>query len=95
MTYQKNEGTPAIGALWVKTSKKGTQYMSGTIEIDGQKMNIVCFANKKTKDSQPDYRILPSEDRPPRQQQEQEYNQAALSSASDDGREINVEDIPF
>lgn len=97
MPYQNNQPNPAIGALWIKQSKKGTQYMSGNIEIDGKKIAIVCFANKKTKDNQPDYRILPSEDRPPRQQREQEYNQQALSEQGQapEADEIQVSDIPF
>lgn len=51
----------SIGALWVKQSPKG-QYMTGTIELEGKKISIVCFLNdRKTKDIQPDWRILISQ----------------------------------
>lgn len=65
--------------------------MSGNIEIDGKKIAIVCFANKKTKDNQPDYRILPSEPRQSTHEQEQEINQAALSRQG----ETKAEDTPW
>lgn len=90
MSYQNNDDRPKeLGALWVKTSKKGTQYMSGVIEVNGVKQQIVCFANKKTKDTQPDYRIMPSEPR----ENTPAQNQAALNNEGQE--EVRVEDIPF
>ncbi|WP_304354601.1 hypothetical protein [Brachyspira innocens] len=50
-----------IGTLWLNKEKK---FMKGNIEIDGRKIKIIIFRNKKkTKDSQPDYDILESEER--------------------------------
>lgn len=50
----------SIGALWIKDGKNG-KYMSGVVEIDGAKHNIVVFKNGyKEKENQPDYRILKS-----------------------------------
>lgn len=87
MSYQNNEDRPKeIGALWVKTSKNGNQYMSGVVEIDGVKHQIVCFSNKKQKPNQPDYRILPSEPRD---------NTKAPVATSEVVGEVRVEDIPF
>ena len=46
------------GAIWVKTSRKGDEYLSLT--VNGE--YYVAFKNEyKKKDSQPDWRILPSE----------------------------------
>jgi uncharacterized protein (DUF736 family) len=40
----KNE--KSIGALWVKTSRNNEDFMSGEVEINGQKHPIVVFANR-------------------------------------------------
>lgn len=49
-----------LGALWIKTGAKG-EYMTGTIEINGEKINIVCFTNQHKKEAKhPDWRILRS-----------------------------------
>ena len=53
-----------MGALWSKTSDKGKKYMSGIIEIDGVKHQVVVFKNDhKTADNHPDYKIYPSKKR--------------------------------
>lgn len=53
----------SIGALWKCTSKKGTRYSQGSIEIDGVKHKIVIFANGyKKEDNQPDALIYRQED---------------------------------
>jgi len=50
-----------IGALWLKEDKNGKKYMSGEIELNGEKVNILIFKNKyKKKDSHPDYIIKKS-----------------------------------
>ena len=54
------EKTKSIGALWLKESKSGMAYMSGVIELDEKKTQIVVFKNNKEKENQPDYRILES-----------------------------------
>ena len=53
----------SIGALW----KKG-EFLSGMVEVDGKKVDIVVFPNKYKEGvaSRPDYRILKS--RPKNQQ---------------------------
>ena len=51
-----------IGALWLKEGKNG-KFMSGEIEIDGEKTSILVFKNTyKEKPNQPDYKILPASD---------------------------------
>lgn len=55
--------TKAIGALWAQTAQSGRRYLSGTVELEGQKHRIVVFKNtfKDADSRQPDYRILLSE----------------------------------
>lgn len=51
-----------LGAIWLKTSQKGTKYYSGKIVIDGREIYINMFKNtKKTPGSNlPDWRIVES-----------------------------------
>lgn len=90
-----------IGALWKKTSAK-SQYLSGSLEVNGQKINIVCFLNtRKQKESQPDYRILISRPRDAVKSgiESQERNQSELNNLQKnevvDNEQINPDDIPF
>lgn len=54
----------SIGAFWLKTAKSGTKYMSGSIEIEGEKHDIVVFKNDyKTEERHPDYKIYLNEKR--------------------------------
>lgn len=81
MTQEKD-----LGALWVKTGAKG-QYMTGTIELNGQKINIVCFTNQNKKElNHPDWRILKAVPR------EQTQTNNPLPQRDD---EINPDNIPF
>ena len=52
-----------IGAFW-KRESSNQKFLSGKIEIEGKKMEVVMFTNNfKEKDNQPDYRLYLSEDR--------------------------------
>lgn len=55
-TQSKNQ---ELGALWKRKSKAGMSFLSGYInDHDGQKIDVVVFANsKKTNDKAPDYRL--------------------------------------
>ena len=78
----------SIGAFWKKTSASGNKYWSGTIEIDGKKIQIVAFPNeRKSKDIQPDVNIYLSKKR-----EEVATVTQGEDQASD---EIKTEDIPF
>lgn len=47
-----------IGALWIKSSRGGTEFMTGEVEIEGVKQRITVFRNGfKTTDKQPSYHI--------------------------------------
>ena len=55
------ERQQSIGALWSKTSRGGQNFMSGVIEVDGTKHEIVIFPNDKGDNpKRPDFRIFPS-----------------------------------
>ncbi len=88
------ENNDSIGALWIK-EKNNKKYMSGVIEINGEKINIVVFKNSYKKENKhPDYRILRS-----RPQSEQYGNSEQLSDKQfkPDNKESGYEDdqIPF
>lgn len=57
------EKNNSIGCLWEKEGKAG-KYMSGNIEVGGNKINIVVFKNThKKSDKHPDWNILISKPR--------------------------------
>lgn len=77
--------TTKIGALWLKTTPKGERYMSGQIELNGEKIRLAVFKNsKKELEKHPDYNILLSG---------QQSQQQSVSPEPE--REIRIEDIPF
>ena len=46
------------GALWLKESKDGKKYMSGTVGFKGEQVQIVVFKNTyKDAENKPDYKI--------------------------------------
>lgn len=51
-----------IGGIWIKESKKGVKYLSGSIEINGVKHKFTAFRNtyKKPDNNQPDYQLFPA-----------------------------------
>ena len=57
MAFERNPNE--IGALWVKSGAKG-DYMTGSIEVNGEKVRVVCFAQRKTSEKSPDWRVLKS-----------------------------------
>ncbi len=89
MAYQKDE--LEIGALWIKTSRNGVEFMSGT--VNG--LDIVCFRNKGTNPKSPAWTIKKSQ---PRDGQSAGTRQLdTRESEPRDSRvdDINAEDIPF
>ena len=48
-----------IGGLWNNTSSKGTNFMKGSITVDGIETKMVIFKNaRKKKSTHPDYTII-------------------------------------
>jgi uncharacterized protein (DUF736 family) len=57
-----------IGAMWNREAKSGLAYMTGSIEIKGERHEIVVFRNDKGgNDKRPDWKIYPAT---PREQKE-------------------------
>lgn len=52
-----------IGALWERTSGRGARFLSGHVEINGQKQDVVIFENGFKEGRQPDWRVYISRDR--------------------------------
>ena len=62
-TTQRRTSMEKLGALWLRESKKGTKYMAGVVEIDGQKTDVLIFKNNyKEEDKHPDYLIYLKEE---------------------------------
>ena len=80
-----------IGGLWLKTSKAGNKFMSGSIEIEGNKHQFIVFKNKhKDSEKHPDYVILPSTPLPAKP-----VNSAVKAVTEAFVDDINSEEIPF
>lgn len=82
-----------VGALWLKKSKAGANFLSGYfLDESKNKVNIVLFKNnfKKPGESSPDYRMYLSE---------QQSAKIAVSAQSIDQNHSNdqsdSDDIPF
>jgi uncharacterized protein (DUF736 family) len=53
MAEQKTDWTEReLGALWTKTSNGGDKYMTGHVEIDGVKHDLILFPNKHKGDNE-------------------------------------------
>lgn len=44
--------------LWIKESKKGTKYFSGSLKLDGKEYYLTMFKNNKNNEKQPDYNLI-------------------------------------
>jgi uncharacterized protein (DUF736 family) len=90
-----------IGALWVRKSKDGKNYMSGTLEDLRGNIQIAVFKNdRKEKENQPDFRIVLSgepENKPAANAADAIFGESAAMPAITEAAEpeIRIEDIPF
>lgn len=58
-----------LGALWLRQSQAGKHFMTGELEIEGEKIQIVAFQNDKgDNEKRPDYQIFESEPREHREE---------------------------
>jgi hypothetical protein len=59
-----------IGSLWAKQTKDGKRFLSGSIEIDGQKIKIVIWPNDyKYSEKSPDFKVYIDTYKNPREEQ--------------------------
>lgn len=76
----------SIAAFWLKESKKGTKFMSGSLKVPdgwkpGDEIDVVMFRNNKGDNPRrPDYRLFVSEPR-----EEQSREQSKPETEFDDG----------
>jgi len=90
----KNSRDSERGALWIKKSKAGANFLSGyVLDENKNKINVVVFKNnyKKPGESSPDYRIYLSES-PASTAQPSEKN---TKNTEVDTQESESDDIPF
>jgi uncharacterized protein (DUF736 family) len=100
---ENNERTKLeeAGAFWMKSSKTGTQFLTGKIKSkSGEETNVIVFKNKyKTEGSnQPDYRVY--FDNGPKNNVEIPVSNAvepkvAKAPKTEPKTEIKSEEIPF
>ena len=85
-----------IGALWLKNGKSG-KFMSGEVEIDGRKYQILVFKNNyKDSDNKPDYIIhLPDDIDGGVHGKEPERNYRERPDPQDQEPDEPSDDIPF
>lgn len=77
-----------IGALWLRKSKDGKDYMSGVLNDISGDIRICVFKNdKKENDKQPDYTLSVSID-----DQKQSSSENVIEQTGD---EIDTTKIPF
>jgi uncharacterized protein (DUF736 family) len=90
----KNSRDSERGALWLKKSKAGADFLSGyVLDENKNKINVVVFKNnyKKPGESSPDYRIYLSET-PASSAQPLEKN---TKNSDVETQELQSDDIPF
>lgn len=80
----------SIGALWSKQSKNNTEYLSGNVTINNEKIVLVVFKNTKKEGNQPDWRIFRQKTMSP--QKPEVIENKTIQPKLD---EIKIEDIPF
>jgi hypothetical protein len=90
---QNNEKTKLVeaGAFWIKTSKAGNSFLTGTVKTEaGEAIKVIVFKNqyKVEGSNQPDYRVFYDTSVPPQQK-------AATSTESSAPEVKATDDIPF
>ena len=82
-----------IGAIWQRKSAKGFPYLSGSIEIDGKKLQFAAFPNKKEgNEKRPDWNIIESI---PRENKPLGMIQNAIFETQKQQEDIDITSIPF
>jgi hypothetical protein len=83
---QQSYNNDMKGALWSRVSKNNVKFLSGTVEIGGQKFGLAIFKNdKKKSDKHPDYRVLVKD-----LDEQNKSTQRPVQS-----KEVDIDEIPF
>ena len=95
-TTQKNSRDSERGALWLKKSKAGADFLSGyVLDEEKNKVSIVVFKNnfKKPGESSPDYRIYLSDNPVVKSTQDSPRTPSVENNAEPDSD--TSDEIPF
>lgn len=95
MDTQDKPKLEEAGAFWIKTSKTGTQFLTGKVKSkSGEEISVMVFKNKyKTEGSnQPDYRIY-FDNGPIKSEKMPETVKKATKTEVK--KEVKTEEIPF
>ena len=99
MEQQKKQNKEKeMGALWLKKSKAGNNFMSGYItDEEGERQNIVIFKNnfKQPGELSPDYRIYLSNTGNATVKNEKEQNEEKPEEPASSQEEADLDEIPF
>lgn len=89
-----NKNQNELGALWKKKSKAGMSFLSGYInDHDGQRIDIVVFANgNKKNEKAPDYRLYVSKPLENKTQQIQETKAVTKTTPVKKAQQVAQED---
>lgn len=97
MDNTNKEKLKEAGAFWIKTSKTGNNFLTGSVKTEsGEEVKVIVFKNKyKTEGSnQPDYRAY-FDTKPAGPQAQQESKAKKETKSSESKSEVKSEEIPF
>lgn len=81
--------------LWIKESKKGTKYFSGSLKLDDKEYYLSIFKNNKKTEKQPDYQLIvrPKEEVKEEKKEVDAYEQ--MGEQVQQEIELGDNDLPF
>jgi len=97
MDNTNKEKLKEAGAFWIKQSKTGNSFLTGSVKTkSGEEIKVIVFKNKyKTEGSnQPDYRVY-FDTKPAGPQEQAEVKAKKEVKKSEEKSEVKSEEIPF
>ena len=83
MSEERKKDPNELGAAWRRESSSGKAYMTGYVEIDGKRTNLVFFSVSNQNPKAPHWRILKSQPR----EQDQRASERAEAGDVEMGQE--------
>jgi len=84
-----------IGGLWNNTSAKGTNFMKGSITVDGIETKMVIFKNaRKKKSTHPDYTIIRDTPLEPKEDDDPFASDPSDESTDEPKAQSKLDDMP-